>query len=510
MKRVREFLLLSALLVVGATSCGDNFKTPLTDATKLQAEIRTGEKFIEPSDGYQALGEVTVCEVVDGDTFNFVNGKNSNGLINPGEISYTLRFEGINTPESTAAVEPWGVKASKFVKSILWDFDKNCQKPYSVVIQNDISVFGQKDNNDRYLGFVWYKMNENSDYRLLNLEIVEHCYSRSYMNSYSDFCPYYDVFAQAEQNGMTSKKRVFGEKDPDFDYTNSTLDVSIKYLRENYQMLGVSDSDTPQGASSGVKLRVTGLIVGFSGGNTFIRDVTDPYENGEYASIYMFTALSVTGMNRTYSIGQVIKFVGKAIKYHGNIQLTDITDIQSSVRDDDKIVVLFNPKDYGISETSDWKVEEKYNAVVSAAQSKGYHFDLFSYDKVSQVDNVTEKKNLEAYLGSFIKIKLTIRTGDSSDPAPTGQETVESHYRKDSDEQDLTILAKNTYGVKLDIRSLYYSKGYIRETNVTVGQTYYVVGQLARYYEGYQLVVPNKGSGSPASFENGSFITPVI
>ena len=275
-------LFLTSIIALGSASflasCSGNFKTPFTDKLTLAYEVVEGERFTNPSDtvnGY-ALGEVTVAEVVDGDTFNFYNGR-----VDPkttSDITHTVRFEGVNTPESTARIEPWGVKASQFVKSILWDNENHKQKPYSVVIQNDISVFGQLDNtsSERFIGFVWYKMDENSAYRLLNLEIIEQCYSVSTLNLYSEFCPYLDVFNEAYKNARESKRRVNGEKDPGYDYTNSILDVSIKYIIENYENLGVSSTDSLESSDSGVKVRVTGVILAFSGDSIFVRDVTDP------------------------------------------------------------------------------------------------------------------------------------------------------------------------------------------------------------------------------------------
>ena len=90
--------------------------TPVTDSLKLTADY-AGQTFTAPSDNNSAIGEVTLTSVTDGDTVNFVDGRVDAKTTS--ENSKALRFLGINTPESTARVEPWGVKASKFTKSIL-------------------------------------------------------------------------------------------------------------------------------------------------------------------------------------------------------------------------------------------------------------------------------------------------------------------------------------------------------------------------------------------------------
>ncbi len=501
------FTFIPVLIASNLSSCsGDTFATPFTDACKLVEVVKADEKFTLPSDGIHALGEVTIAEVVDGDTFNFYNGRGVDPKTTS-DISYPLRFEGVNTPESTARIEPWGVKASQFVKSILWDSSNECQKPYSVVLQNDISVYGQLDgtSSNRYLGFVWYKMTESSDYRLLNLEIIEQCFSKNLLSSYSSFCPYYDSFVEAAKVAAKSKRRVFGEKDPGYDYTNSILDVTIHYLLDNYENLGVSSTDTDSSSDSGVNVRLTALILAFSGDSTFIRDVSDPYSDGKYASIYVYTALTVVAMATTYRVGEVITFVGKATTYHNNVQITDVKNVTTGTKDE-KINVELDPKDYGINLMSDWQDETKVNAVKAAAAEKGWAYDLMPIDRVEAFNTVSELSDFEKYVGDFVKVKLTVRPGDADDDKPTLDEKVEDCYRLDSDGQSITYLAKTASNVKIAIRSVFYQKGYYGLGALISGSTYYVIGQVAKHYKTYQIVVPNKNTKSPAAHGTDGYV----
>jgi len=510
MKKSVSRLFVLSLIASALSGCGGEkiFPTPLTDALKLDKEVSSTEKFTEPSNGVEALGEVTLSEVVDGDTFHFYNGKDVD-IKTTNDISYTLRFEGVNTPESTARVEPWGVKASQFVKSILWDSNANKQKPYSVVVQNDISVYGQQDNNERYLGFVWYKMKENSDYRLLNLEVIEQCYSKNYLNAYSTFCPYLDHFIEAARTGAQSRKRVFGERDPGYDYTNAIQDVTIRYIHENFDNIGVASTDDEESSDSGIRIRVTGLILGFSGDSIFVRDVTDPYSNGEYASIYVYTALTVTAMALTYRVGQIITFVGRATKYHNNIQITDVKDITTGTADE-KITVNLDPSSYGINNSgAAWQQEDKVNALKVGAEANGYHYDLMPYDKVDAFNAISDAKDFESHVGEFVKVKLTIREGDELDPSPTGDEKQTDYYRVGSDQRSYTILAKNDAGVKISIRSLYYAKGSYTYTAFEVNKAYYIIGQVAKYYDDYQITLPNKNSYSCAMIDGVTYVRAV-
>ena len=220
-KHIAKIVFLLAGMSIGLLSgcSGDDYNekilpTPYTDALRLE-ESFSGKTFTEPSDNQSAIGEVTLTSVTDGDTVNFVNGRVD--AKTSSENSKALRFLGVNTPESTARIEPWGVKASKFTKSVLWDAKNNKQKVYSVVLQNDYSVWGVKEGNDRYLGFLWYKVNEDSPYRLLNLEIIEQCYSINELHEFSTFCPYLDSFEQAYIDARKSGLRVNGETDPGYD-----------------------------------------------------------------------------------------------------------------------------------------------------------------------------------------------------------------------------------------------------------------------------------------------------
>lgn len=502
-------LLVSLASIATLSSCGsDIYATPLTDELKLSETFSETDIFTSPSDGVHAIGEITICNVVDGDTFDFYNGKDVD-IKKTKDISYTVRLNGINTPESTAKIEPWGVKASQYVKSILWDSANEKQKPYSVVLINDIATYGQIDGtSERYIGFVWYKMTKDSDYRLLNLEIIEQCYSLNLLNAYSDYCPYYSSFVEAARVAKQSGKRVNGEKDPDYDYTDKIWDVTIRYVRENYQALGVSDTDDSESSSSGNRLRVTALILGFSGDNLFLRDVKDPDSDGQYASIYAYTALTVTAAAKTFKVGQIVTLVCKATKYKNNVQLTDVKNVTTSRSDDDKIKIVFDPRTVvrkitgnatlaNISQEQ-WDDADIYKQIKDAAAELGYGYDLNAYDCVDIFNQISDISSFDNYLGGFLKIKVTVRKGDEDDQKPTMNEQTEDYFRYDSDGKSLTFFAKTSSGAKISLRSVDYGLGYFGKDNFEVDKSYYVIGQLARHEKTYQLVFVNRNLVSPA------------
>lgn len=493
---IRNFKISSLMLIASCMLCSCGIKTTYTDQLKLTADFE-GEVFTAPNDGNNAIGEVTITRVTDGDTFSFINGKDANVLE---EVSMALRFIGANTPESTARVEPWGVKASQFTKSILWDEESESQKPYNVVLQNDYAAFNQQDANGRYLGFVWYQMNKGDDFRLLNLELVEQCYASSTLADYSAFCPYLDYFEKAYSIARESGKRIYGEVDDSYDYTNTILEgISIKNLRENYENYGVSDED-PSATSSGLRLRITGVIIEFAGANLLLQDVVDPYPNGEYASIYVFTSISCPGVNKTYDVGDIITFTCRATTYSNNIQLTDVQD-NSALGEKYAINTLLDLDDYGYDDTQAFWRNGKYDELKEAAKQIGLNSSFeeeFAYNVFPYIKDFSNFSNtmLEDYVGRYVQIQLTVREADEDDPVGSSGSSNGTYYQIDSSDNE-TIYAEINENVKTNIRISAFAGRY-SNSDFEVGKTYNIIGLLAKYYDSYQLQIPNRTKKSPA------------
>lgn len=154
------------------------------DEVKMDFEYE-GKSFIK--DG---IGEVELVYSVDGDTARFKD------LIT-GE-TFSLRFLGIDTPESTIDKDPWGKAASDFTR-------KKLTSAKTIVLEAEGA---RTENYGRYLGFVWI------DGVLLNLEIVEQAYSNSTLNS----SKYTEYFRTASNYAQATGRRFYGETDPGYDY----------------------------------------------------------------------------------------------------------------------------------------------------------------------------------------------------------------------------------------------------------------------------------------------------
>lgn len=163
---------------------------PLTysilDEVKMDFDY-TNKSFVE--DG---VGEVKLIRAIDGDTARFKDLKTLE--------EFTLRFLGIDTPESTMEKDPWGKSASNYTAKIL----KNAK---TIVLEAEGA---RTESYGRYLGFVWV------DGKLLNLELVEQAYSNSTLSN----SKYSTYFSQASFEAQKTGRRFYGEIDPEYDYEN--------------------------------------------------------------------------------------------------------------------------------------------------------------------------------------------------------------------------------------------------------------------------------------------------
>ena len=168
---------LSLLFLVGLSGCNGG-GTPATttptsqtattvtkpsDTLKLTRTYTDSSNFVD-----NGIGNATLVAATDGDTATFKMSTKSAG----GEESVRIRFQDIDTPESTGTVEKWGKQASKFTEEKL-------TSATSIVLESPTTPAGHDSYGERYLGWVWYKTATMTEYKNLNLEIVENGFSES-------------------------------------------------------------------------------------------------------------------------------------------------------------------------------------------------------------------------------------------------------------------------------------------------------------------------------------------
>lgn len=283
--------------------------TPVTDSLKLEVDY-TDKDFYE--DG---IGVATVVQYVDGDTTIF---RTSNGH------KVTIRYLGIDTPESTYTVEPWGFAAANFTKDAL----KNAK---TIVLQTDSGIPG-KDCLDttgkRSLAWVWV------DGRLLNLDIVEN----GLANAKAQDTSYASLFTQAIKPLVLAKVKIYGEKDSNYDYSKVYTEMTVKDIIEKY---GTADSITNE-LDKGKRVRVSGTIVRSLGATSaYLQQLYSDPVTGEIEcyGIYLYGGFT---QNNKLKQGYSVIVSGTIGYYNGSLQITDVSSANVKVQsfyDQDKILV---------------------------------------------------------------------------------------------------------------------------------------------------------------------------
>lgn len=289
-------ILLMGVLFMGLVACDPTTEdlppqldTRYTDELNLISSF-DGKEFI--ADG---IGEVTLSRVVDGDTM----------IVRSNQTNITIRFLGIDTPESTGRVEPWGLAASAFAKEKL-------ENAHSIVLEAEGERIDSTGN--RYLAWVWYQPTEGSAYRLFNLEIVENALTRFTLGE----TKYYDTLLAAHLKTQDTRLKVYGEQDPNFNYSRESVEVSIAYILEKNEEF-----------NPGSFFLIEAVVTRMVGNNFYIEDLEETEIDGELRKGYVYT---YTGYGAPYSnyleVGTIIRFEAQ-LQYQGDYgtQLTGVKNL---------------------------------------------------------------------------------------------------------------------------------------------------------------------------------------
>lgn len=302
--RIMALLLVATMLAGCFAACdapGNSEGTEQESATETQqsnefVDYASTVKF-EPDSG-RASATVTVKTFVDGDTthFNISDPSFEGGVLK-------ARYLGVNTPESTGQIEPWGKKASNFTKEAL----KNAT---SIIVESDTATWNPDSTGDRYLVWVWYKTANDADYRCLNLEILQEGLA---LASKSSDTVYADICVTILNQAVKHKKHVHStEKDPDF-YYGAAMPMTLKELKTNIE----SYKDK--------SVSFEGVVVRNSNQTAYIEEYDE--ETGLYFGIQVYYGYNL-GFHgeEILSVGNRVLIVGSVQYYEtgGTYQISDI------------------------------------------------------------------------------------------------------------------------------------------------------------------------------------------
>lgn len=286
--------ILSLGLLVIPTAC----KGEMTDyVAKTTISTQNWKESSYLTDG---TGIVTLKQSVDGDTAHFYAGS-TNRVIEG-------RFNGVDTPESTGIIEPWGKAAAKFTEETLL----NAKTIILETERTDGQTGPQSDTTGRYLVWVWtstrpIEEEDGSQLRLLNLELVQNGYSPSKGASGS---VYQDVFLDADAQAQKFKLHIWSdEEDPNYYYGEAQITNMQAVFSDPSKYLGA-------------KVYVEGVITRTMGTNAYMQESFEQ----EDGSVKVYGAYIFT-MYKQYSIlakGNRVGVIGIVAEHYGSYQLVDV------------------------------------------------------------------------------------------------------------------------------------------------------------------------------------------
>ena len=426
------FCIVCVFAIVGCDTTGGNknentkytsdtypWPTTQTDSLKLTKDY-AGKDFI--TDG---IGEVSnVVRYVDGDTtvFKLANGK-----------EVTIRYNGVNTPESTYRIEPWGYAASRYNKKLYADA---LAKGAKIVLEAEPNSDRVDTTGTRYLAWIWLVF-PNGDSRLVNLELAELGYG---LVKNASGTQYEKNFNDAMYDISKYKLRVYGEKDPGFDYSNEAKEMTIKEIRETYGTEeAVNENTGVNGDSSFVSplIKVTGVVAKKSGSaNAYIQQYDA--EDDQYYGIYVYGGYnSITNLIE----GCSVQITGKIGYYYGSLQITDINS--------DSQISILSPVDK--------------NQIVTREEKISNIDDIYAYSKIGSLVTL---HNLTVY--------------DYNDSQNNSATTLKCHYIDENGNQ-------KQFNVRIAKEIALYdpiTKKQISSGEYFVGKTFETITGMLAYYNG--------------------------
>lgn len=167
------------------------YTTPLRLTYKRSDEVKIDFEWEGKSFVNDGVGKVTLVNPTDGDTARFKDSIT-------GEV-IRVRFLGIDTPESTIQLDPWGKEASNYAA-------KRLKEAKEIILESEGP---RTETYGRYLAWVWL------DGKLYNLQVLEEAYTNSTCSSSSK---YYEYMSDVDIHVSKTGRRFFGEIDPNYNY----------------------------------------------------------------------------------------------------------------------------------------------------------------------------------------------------------------------------------------------------------------------------------------------------
>lgn len=312
MNKHKKLLVLLIVFCIMLSACGGNDSPAQSDSSETESKDDTSDngvtsEFVDYAASVSlnmgsstAKEEVTVKTFVDGDTVHFYV---STDTVSTGVLK--ARFLAVDTPESTGKIEEYGKKASNFTKEKL-------SSATSIIIESDNETWNPDSTGSRYLSWIWYKTDDMTEYRNLNIELLQEGLAKANNSSSSR---YGLACTNAINQAKAQKLNIYsGEPDPDF-YYGDAVELTLKELRTNIE------------AYSGFKVAFNGIVTSNSGNQGVYVEDYDP-ETDMYYGMYIYYGYNISGAGLDIlSVGNEVRIVGSLQYYEtgGTWQVSDLT-----------------------------------------------------------------------------------------------------------------------------------------------------------------------------------------
>ena len=435
--RLLAVLLLATLLLCSFVACNKEGNDDEKDEPKHVDYV--SELKLDMNSDRAKIVDPKVHIYIDGDTTHFEIPTSvipeANGILK-------ARYISINTPESTGRIEPWGKAASKFTREKL-------EAATSIVLESDTKTWNADSTGGRYLVWVWYKTADMTDYRNLNLEILQNglaLSSNSGQNSYGETC------LKAIDQAKTEKLYVYStEKDPDFHY-GAAQELTLKELRTNLEFYNTK------------KVAFEGVIAAVYGGSFYVEELDE--ETGTYQgiSVYYETAGLPGEAMEAIGVGNRVRVVG-SVTYFEPGDVWQVSGLSYS---------LMKPND-----PANFKLISKGHTPAFTLTSP---VD-FTTKKVSATVNVTEGEEVVEKIKEFDFAEMILDTSISmKDLKVTGSRT--------NDKGEVTLYCKaENVEITLFLGLMYDADKNVVKASSFEGKTLDVNGIVDSYYGKYQIRV---------------------
>lgn len=314
--------------------------------------------------------EVTVKSFIDGDTTHFYLPAN-NTL---GQEFVKARYLAVNTPESTGKIEPYGKTASRFTKGKL-------SEATSIYIECDGSDWEHDSTGSRYLLWVWYKTVKDTDYRNLNIEILQEglaIASNSAQNRYGEI-----AVAAIEQAKKLKLNVYSGEDDPDMFY-GTAVEATLKEIR-----LNISEYN-------GVKVAFEGVVTKDYSQTVYVEDYDE--ELGVYFGMQVYYGFGAAGpILNALSVGNRVRVVG-TVQYYENGGTYQVSGLEYDLMHPD------SPENTQL-------VQEGFKAAYTVTSPETFLSEV-DVDFISEDDNGNEVQETKKYKYAELVMNSSIQMND--------------------------------------------------------------------------------------------------